>query len=165
MADEYYDRWGKIHYGDDAVPVKKRGFFAVLVKDEKVLLTYPSHIKVPEFPGGSMRRDENFRDCLFRKLYEETGIDFMLDKTDKAFHQVINTFDEQDRPYGIYYIYDQTYYLYDASSYGFDVHRTQWKTPENSTAVWVALEDIVSGKTKINFAHWKAVQNLFNVKE
>ena len=50
-----------------------------MVKDDRVLVTYPPQVSVPEFPGGSAGRREDFRGCLFRKLFEETGIEFMLD--------------------------------------------------------------------------------------
>lgn len=165
MDNAFYDRRGRQKFGGDVVPVRKKGYFAVLVKSGKVLLTYPSNTNVPEFPGGSMCRDEDFRQCLLRKLYEETGIDFMLDKGEKQFHQVFNFFDETECAFGVFYIYDQTFILYDASSYGFDSTAEKWRTPENSMAAWVSLEDIVSGKVKINYAHWQAVKALFLQKE
>lgn len=161
MNNVFYDRRGKTKYADDIIPSAQKGYFAILVKDEKVLVTYPPLVKVPEFPGGTLKRKEDFRDCLYRKLYEETGIEFMLDYGLKEFHQEINYFAEDARPFGEYCVYDQTFIVYDASSYGFDTAIESWRTPENGMAAWVAVEDIFSGKTKVNFAHWQAVQALF----
>lgn len=161
MNNLFYDRRGKTKYADDIIPVHQKGYFAILLKDDKVLVTYPPQVNVPEFPGGSVSRREDFRDCLFRKLYEETGIEFMLDYGTKEFHQEINYFAEDARPYGMYCIYDQTFIVYDASSYGFDTDVEPWRTPENGSAAWVAVEDIFSGKIKVNYAHWQAVQALF----
>lgn len=161
MSDIFYDRRGKPKYADDIIPVQQKGYFAILLKDDKVLVTYPPQVNVPEFPGGTLSRKEDFRECLFRKLYEETGIDFMLDYGLREFHQEINYFADDARPYGTYCIYDQTFIVYDASSYGFDTNVEAWKTPENGMAAWIAVEDIFSAKTKVNYAHWQAVQALF----
>ncbi len=165
MTDIFYDRYGRKRYADDIVPAEKYGYFAVLIKDARVLLTYPLGKKAPEFPGGSLVRGENFRDCLFRKLYEETGIEFMLDKSEQCFEQVIPYFADDEKPYGTFYIYHQTFFVYDADKYGFDVERERWKTPENSLAVWVSFQDIVSGKVKINYAHWQAFKQLFGYSD
>ena len=51
--------------------------------------------------------------------------------------------------------------VYEADAYGFDVLRPRWKTPENGEAVWADIEDIFSGKVKINYCHWLALQQLF----
>ena len=75
MSNIFFDRYGRKKYaGDDVIPMHQKGYFAILVWDNKVLLTYPPLVKVPEFPGGTVDRKEDFRDCLYRKLYEETGI-------------------------------------------------------------------------------------------
>lgn len=165
MSSVFYDRRGKTKYADDIIPLEQKGYFAILVKDGKVLVTYPPQVTVPEFPGGSVSRREDFRECLYRKLYEETGLDFMLDYGVKEFNQTINYFADDAKPYGLCCIYDQTFIVYDASSYGFDTKIDSWRTPENGMASWVAVEDIFSGKTKINYAHWQAVQALFPDKK
>lgn len=161
MSEIFYDRRGKVKYADDVIPVQQKGYFAILLKDDKVLVTYPPQVNVPEFPGGAVSRREDFRNCLFRKLYEETGIEFMLDYGSKEFHQEINYFADDARPFGMYCVYDMTFIVYDASSYGFDTAKEPWRTPENGQAAWVAVEDIFSAKTKVNYAHWLAVQALF----
>lgn len=79
MSDIFYDRRGHEKYADEIIPLHQKGYFAILVKDEKVLVTYPPQVSVPEFPGGTVSRREDFRGCLYRKLYEETGIEFELD--------------------------------------------------------------------------------------
>lgn len=161
MDEVFYDRRGKEKYADDIIPVEQKGYFAILVKDEKVLVTYPPQVNVPEFPGGSVSRREDFRGCLFRKLFEETGIEFMLDAGVKQYEQDINYFAEDARPYGEFCKYNMTFIVYDASSYGFDTCRGMWKTPENGLAAWININDIFEAKTRINYAHWQAFQNLF----
>lgn len=161
MNEVFYDRNGKTKYADNIIPIKQKGYFAILLKDNKVLVTYPPMVERPEFPGGSVSRREDFRNCLYRKLYEETGIEFMLDYGIKEFHQEINYFADDARPFGEYCIYDMTFIVYDASSYGFDTTVSPWKTPENGMAAWIAVEDIFSGKNKVNYTHWQAVQALF----
>lgn len=162
MTDIFYDRYGKKVFADDVTPVRKTGYFAVLIKEKKVLITYPHGSAVPEFPGGSIKRDENFRECLFRKLYEETGLEFMLDRSEKEFQQIFNYFADDEKPNGTFYIYDQTFWCYDATKFGFKDSADMWKTPENSKAAWINIEDIIGGKIKINYAHWMAFKQLFN---
>ena len=164
MDEAFYDRYGHKKYANDIIPIEQKGYFAILVKDEKVLMTYPPLVDVPEFPGGAIGRRENFRECLFRKLYEETGIEFMLSSGEKEFHQTLRYFAEDARPYGEYCIYDMTFLVYDASSYGFDTRESQSKTPENGSSCWVPIKDILSRKTKINYAHWLAFQELFSAR-
>ena len=161
MDNLYYNRYGQTKFASDIIPMHQKGYFAILIKDNKVLLTYPPQVDLPEFPGGSISRREDFRDCLYRKLYEETGLDFMLDYGVKEFSQTINYFADDAKPNGVYCIYEQMFIVYDASSYGFDTQKENWKTPENGKASWIALEDIISKKIKINYTHWLAVQNLF----
>lgn len=161
MNSPYYDRYGKEKFIDDEIPCHKKGYFAVLVKDNKVLITYPPDADVPEFPGGSVRRKEDFKGCLYRKLYEETGIEFMLNEGSESFTHTIEYFDEDEKPDGGYLIYEQTFIVYDAHSFGFDTSRKIWKTPENGRAVWVNINNISSGKLEINYGHWLAFQELF----
>lgn len=165
MSDIFYDRRGHEKYADEIIPLHQKGYFAILVKDEKVLVTYPPQVSVPEFPGGTVSRREDFRGCLYRKLYEETGIEFELDWGEKSYQQIVNYFAEDARPFGEYCIYDQTFIVYDASSYGFDTSVSPWRTPENGNAAWLNIQDIFSAKTKINYTHWLAFQHLFNVKK
>lgn len=107
MDNLFFNRKGRPKYVDDVIPAYKNGYFALLVKENKILLTYPPGVGVPEFPGGSIRRSENFRDCLFRKLYEETGVEFMLDKGVRQFEQTVNYFADDEKPSGMFYIYHQ----------------------------------------------------------
>lgn len=161
MVEVFFDRRGKEKFADDVIPVEQKGFFAVLLKDDKVLVTYPPQVNVPEFPGGAVSRKEDFRSCLFRKLFEETGIEFMLDSGIKQYEQDINYFAEDARPFGEFCHYNMTFIVYDASSFGFDTKKKEWKTPENGRAAWVDIKEIFKGKIKINYAHWLAFQQLF----
>ena len=161
MVEIFYDRKGREKYADDVIPVDQKGYFAVLVKDNKVLVTFPSMVRIPEFPGGAVSRREDFRGCLYRKLIEETGIEFMLDRGNKQFQQNINYFAEDARPYGEYCKYDMTFIVYDASKYGFDTAKEMCKTPENGYASWVEIKDIFDGAVKLNYTHWLAFRELF----
>ena len=156
----FFDRNGREHYCEAAIPSEKEGFFALLVKDGCLLLTYPPHYDVAEFPGGSCRRKENVRDCLFRKLYEETGIEIMLGHYEKDFEQVVRYFADDEPPEGTFYIYKQKFMLYDVSSFRFDVAQERWKTPENGFAQWVAIDDVLQQKVKLNFIHKMALKAL-----
>lgn len=164
MDSPFYDRHGKEKFINDEIPSHKKGYFAILVKDNKVLITYPPDVDVPEFPGGSVRRKEDYRGCLYRKLYEETGIEFMLGEGVDSFFQTIECYDDA-KPDGEYFIYEQTFIVYDASSFGFDTSRKMWKTPENGKAAWIDINNISSEKLKINYGHWLAFQELFLTDE
>lgn len=161
MTDVFYDRNGKPKYADDIIPIAQKGYFAILVKNGKVLVTYPPQVDVPEFPGGTVTRREDFRECLYRKLYEETGLDFMLDYGSREYAQTVNYYADDAKPAGVYCVYEQIFIVYDASSYGFDTNADVWKTPENGRAAWVAVEDIVSGRVNVSYAHKQAVCALF----
>lgn len=164
MNEPFYDRRGRKKYADDVIPVRQKGYFAILLKDGKVLVTYPPQVSVPEFPGGAISRSEDFRECLYRKLYEETGIEFMLDRGVRNYHQIINYFAEDARPYGEFCVYDMNFIVYDASSYGFDTSCPQCRTPENGCSGWIEIKDIFSGSIKINYAHWLAFKQLFDIE-
>ena len=161
MTEKYYDRYGREKHGDEIIPIHQKGYFAILVKEDKVLVTYPPQVDIPEFPGGAVSRKEDFRDCLFRKLYEETGIEFVLSQGKKTYTQTINYFADDARPFGEYCSYEQIFIVYDASAYGFDTAQAPWHTPENGRAAWIKKEDISSKRAKINYAHWLAFKELF----
>ena len=53
MVEVFYDRRGKEKYADDVIPFEQKGYFAILVKDDRVLVTYPLsliHISEPTRP-------------------------------------------------------------------------------------------------------------------
>lgn len=60
MVEVFYDRRGKEKYADDVIPFEQKGYFAILVKDDRVLVTYPPQVSVPEFPGGSAGPEGRF---------------------------------------------------------------------------------------------------------
>ena len=161
----YFDRYGNKKFLEDKIGIEKKGFYVVLIANEKILMTYPPNVpNCPEFPGGSVLRGEDFRKCLYRTLYQEAGIEFMLDSSSKVFQQNVNFFADDLKPVGEFWIYNQTFFVYDALTYGFDTNKEKWKTPGGAMAEWVPIEDIFSGNKKINFAHWQAVQGLFKDK-
>lgn len=162
MADVFYSRAGIKKFADDIVPVVKVGYFALLFKDNHLLLTYSPHAKIPEFPGGEVLRNENYRDCLFRKLYEQTGFDFMLDKGMKKVEQTVNCFDENERQSGKFCIYRQIFLLYNADKFDFDINVPKWKTPENGYAEWVRFDDLLNEKVKLSYFHSLALKKLFS---
>ena len=116
----FFDRYGRQKFNDDIVPSHKKGYFVLLVKDDWVLLTIPPKQKVPEFPGGSILRGEDFHDCLFRKLYEETGLELMLGRGDQTFEQTVPYFADDEPPCGMFYIYEQVFYAYNLEKYDVD---------------------------------------------
>ncbi len=165
MNEFFFDRRGRRKYADDIIPVHKDGYFALLVKDGKFLLTYPPDVTIPEIPGGSIHRGETFRDCLFRKLYEETGIEFMLDWGQETFEQTFFYYADDEKPDGGFYVYHQTFVVYDASNYGFDTGKRLWRTPENGRAGWFDAEKVFSGEIEVNYGHRLALQALFSGEE
>src|SRR5574344_1105654 len=162
MVESFFNRWGKKVYAEDIVPVKKEGYFAVLYAEGKVLLTFPTWgIDAPEVPGGSKRRGETQRESLYRTLYDETGLEFMLNDGIEQWSQKINFFADDIRPNGEYWEYEQTFILYEAGKFGFDVDRPRWKTPCNALAEWISIQDILEDKIKVNYAHLQALKALF----
>ncbi len=163
MRDPYFDRFGREKYDDDSVPVCQTGYFVIIVKDDKVLTTYPPKVNVPEFPGGCINTQEDYKNCLFRKLFEETGIEYMLCKSSKTVSQDIKYFADDSAPFGTFCNYHQNFFIYDASTADFDTSREAWKTPENGKAEWIDIKKIISGEKKINYAHWQGFKKLFSI--
>ena len=149
----FMDRYGKVHYADEETATFRTAYYAIIIKDKKVLLTALPRFDLFEFPGGGQVRGEDFRECLQRELYEETGYDFCLSHGKTEIRQVVDFFADDIRPRGECWIYDQTYIVYDADSYGLELREGEWKTPENGRAKWVKLEDLKEGKTEINYCH------------
>ena len=48
MDNLFFNRKGRPKYADDVIPAYKNGYFALLVKENKILLTYPPGVGVPE---------------------------------------------------------------------------------------------------------------------
>ena len=78
MSDVFYDRRGREKYADDLIPVCQKGYFAILVKDGKVLVTYPPSVSVPEFPGGAVSRKEDFRNCSIANYMKKPELNLSL---------------------------------------------------------------------------------------
>ena len=113
-----------------------------------------------EFPGGGQKRQEDFRACLFRKLYEETGIELMLDKSGRVFEQEADYYaDDED---GGFYRYHQVFLKYDCEKYGLRMSEEIRKTPENGWAVWAKIKDVAAGNIKMNVWHLAAAKNLLS---
>lgn len=161
MMEAFWDRWGKAHYAEFETATKRTAFFAIIIKDEKVLLTCLPHHELFEFPGGGLNRGENFRTCLLRELYEETGYEYALDDSANKHQQLINFFADDIRPNGECWVYNQTYIVYDADAYGLEIKEGTWNTPENGTAKWVDLQDLKSGEIPLNYTHKLAFEALF----
>ena len=160
MSEMFFDRYGNKKFIGDAIPISKKGYFAVLLKDDKILVTVPPQSDVPEFPGGYKQRSEDMQQCLYRKLYEETGVDFVLGEGMKLFDQVVRYYDIEEKK-GTFYIYDQTFVVYDASSYGFDTKAKSWVAPDGSAVYWLKIQDVASGALKLSYMHGKAFEELF----
>lgn len=156
MTKPFMDRFGKAHYAEEDMATKRTAFYAIVIKDGQVLLTALPRFDLFEFPGGGLNRGEDYKTCLLRELYEETGYDFALDHGEKQINQVINFFADDLRPHGEFWIYDQTYIVYNADKYNISLREGEWKTPENGTAKWVKLQDLIEGKIDINFCHRQA---------
>ena len=160
MYDMFFDRYGKRRFLGESIPISKKGFFAILLKDDKVLVTVPPNSELPEFPGGHKQRGEDLRSCLYRKLYEETGVDFMLGEGARKFSQVVNYFDIEEKK-GTFYIYDQTFIVYDAEKYGFNTKAKPRVAPDGAKSYWLKVKDITSGKVGLSYMHGLAFGEMF----
>lgn len=61
-------------YPPERVRVGCRG---IVVKDNKVLLSYEERTGVYMSPGGGLENNESFEECVVRELQEETGLKVM----------------------------------------------------------------------------------------
>lgn len=86
----FMDRYGKAHYADEETATFRTAYYAIIIKDKKVLLTALPRFDLFEFPGGGQERGEDFRECLQRELYEETGYDFCLSHGKTEIRQVVD---------------------------------------------------------------------------
>ena len=50
MVEVFYDRRGKEKYADDVIPFEQKGYFAILVKDDRVLVIR-RRFRFPNFPA------------------------------------------------------------------------------------------------------------------
>lgn len=161
MSEPFYDRFGKKHFPEEGQPFPRRAAYAVVVRDGKILLTSKPRGDCWEFPGGGIDRGEEVRCCLLRELFEESGYDIELGRGDVEVRQKVNFFADYIRPAGEFWVYDQLFMLYDGQRYNFQLKEGIWKTPENGTARWANLEEVLSGEISLNFCHKQAL-NQFN---
>lgn len=160
MIKSFWDRFGKEHYAEEEVATHRQAYYAIVKKNDMVLLTALPRFDLFEFPGGGLNRGEDYKTCLAREFYEETGYDFGLSLGAKEIKQVVNFFADDIRPYGEYWIYDQTFIVYEADNFGLEIKDGEWKTPENGRAKWVKFEDLTNGTIKINYCHFLAFEKL-----
>ena len=59
-------------YSDPPVGIREASR-AIIVKDNKILLTYETNTDVYMSPGGGVEQDETLEECCVRELQEEAG--------------------------------------------------------------------------------------------
>lgn len=161
MIEPFFDRWGKEHYFEADLALVRSGYFAIIIKNGMVLLSSLPRHDLFEFPGGGLNRGEDYKTCLVRELYEETGYEFALGSGNREHKQLVNFFAEHIRPAGECRKYSQTFIFYDADNYGLEIKEGTWSTPENGHAKWVEFQDLLDGKIELNYMHRKALDALF----
>ena len=160
MSEAFVDRFGRQHYAEEGLATPRTAYYMIIIKNRQVLLSALPRFDLFEFPGGGLNRGENYKTCLKRELYEETGYDFALGNGQAELRQKVNFFADDIRPRGEYWHYDQVFMVYDAAAYGIKIKEGEWTTPENGKAKWVDVAEIDSGKLPLNYCHKMAWDKL-----
>lgn len=162
MNNVFVNSKGRAVFADDVVPAVENGYFALLIKDDKILLHYPPKNDVPELVGGVCPRGENLRDNMSRLIYEQTGVDIMPSEAAKHFEQEVDYADDNASGTNPFIHYHQAFDVFDVATYWSEDERLKWVTPDGGCAVWAELDDVLVGKLKINYWHFAAMQKIFD---
>ena len=54
----FMDRYGKVHYADEETATFRTAYYAIIIKDKKVLLTALPRFDLFEFPGGGRNAEK-----------------------------------------------------------------------------------------------------------
>lgn len=155
----FIDRWGREHKPDEQSIVKpRRGVFAAVVVDEKILITWPGCAPdVPELPGGGVDEGETLEQALIREIQEEAAVMLPHIKPAKRFDQEIGLYADDCSEF---WHYTQTYFLLQDEAYKaclFDGERT----PEDALkSRWVPLRDL--GDISLHAVHRAALRRFLH---
>lgn len=102
---------------------------AIIINDDKILLTYAAKNDIYFLPGGQVEKGETYSDCCAREVKEETGIIVNV----KENYLVINEYYEN-------YLFKS--YFFECEEAGTcDIHLTSNEEKVMLKAVWMKLED------------------------
>ena len=162
MDNVFVDAKGREVFADDIVPAVEKGNFALLIRDDKILLHYPLKSDVPEIIGGVCQRGENPRDNMSRLIYEQTGLDITPSEAEKHLEQEVDYVDCTVTGTNPFMRYCQVFEVFDVAAYWPDDGRLKWSAPDGGCAEWVDVDEVLSGKVKINYWHFAAMQKIFS---
>ena len=115
-------------YPPERVRVGCRG---LVVKDNKVLLSYEERTGVYMSPGGGLENGEAYEECVIRELAEETGFKV---KPVKAFVKV--------REYAYEVLWENNYFICEIEG-ECERHLTESEEYNKVKAVWVDIDEAI----------------------
>ncbi len=160
MTNLYIDRHGNTHINDTGYFATKKSCFAIIEKDEKILLTFPKKQIVGEFPGGFVERGEGLETSLSREFFEETGLNIEFGKSSKQLTQDVLYFADDIRPNGEFWNYRQIFLFFDFNKLNISQPSFPWQTPEGGYAGWYSKHDFLTGNVPLNYMHKQALSKI-----
>lgn len=137
----FIDRWGREHKPDEQSVFKpRRGVFAAVIVDEKILITWPNCAPdVPELPGGGVDEGETLEQALIREVEEEAAVIVPHIKPVKRFDQEIGLYADDC---GEFWHYTQTYFLLQGDDYAACLFDGARKPEDALISRWVKLAEL-----------------------
>jgi 8-oxo-dGTP pyrophosphatase MutT (NUDIX family) len=120
--------------------------YAIIVRDNKVLISPQWEHNGFVFPGGSIEMGENHLDGLVRELLEETGYEVKPRKVVDVFTTFYMNFKTKKAQHSTLIYYDADVIKGRLSTDGFDKHELEYA----SKARWVTLEQLKTLKFTCN---------------
>ena len=158
MSDVFINSRGREVFADDVVPAVEDGYFAIFIKNKKVLLYWPPYGEAAEFIGGVCPRGEDKAASLSRMLYEQSGFESAIGKPEEIWSQEVDYFDA--RAANPFIHYRQVFGLFDAAKYPLVERDKNWTTPDGGAAMWQDLDALFRGDIELNYTHMAALKAL-----
>lgn len=113
---------------------------AVVFKNNLILMVHTNKGDY-KFPGGGIKRQENYKQALKREVTEETG--YIIKEIGEKIGTIIQRNPNQFDPKGIFEMTSE-YFLCDVQQYTTHQKLDKYEADQEFEPVWISLDDVIA---------------------